>query len=466
MLGWLKQWVGGSAAAEPARQPAPASKSLPGRAMAQGASSAGALSVAPGSSAAVGSFGIQRPLVGAQGHVAGFEFMLPPAVAQRLAARGDAAALVAHSALLMGSMRTAALQGRLAVAELSASALARPGVVEQVADGAWLCLPDLARLPTDIATGLRQRGVRLGTCDGPPGEAPPADFIWLRASGDDADTLLLSAQRWQEARVRMPLVASGLAAVDDIERVLKAGFSLAGGRLSRRRSPANKPLNAAAHRICELLSHLAMNRDTVVVADAVRADVALSYRLLRYANSPALGFTRGVETVEQAVMLLGRRELARWLQMLLMNSANSRQATAAMQEQALARGRLLELLASAQPLTDEGASSDKATAGALFSVGLFSMLETLLETPLAVVLEPLRLSDAAQQALLHDQGPWAQHLQLATALDGGDHAAAQALSQRWGGMDTVQALSESAWSWAAAAAAGNTGGRNEKKPVT
>jgi len=187
----------------------------------------------------------------------------------------------------------------------------------------------------------------------------------------------------------------------------------------------------------------------------------LSYRLLRYANSPALGLTRGVETAEQAVQLLGRRELQRWLQMLLMSSAASRQATAAMQEQALARGRLMELLAGADTQSQEAAADSKTSAGALFSVGLFSMLETLLETPLAQALAPLRLSDAANQALLHGQGPWAAHLQLATALDSNDPAVAELLAARWGGIDAVQTLSDAAWTWAAATVDAQDG----KKPA-
>jgi len=458
MFGWLKQLVGGNApVAAPARRFAPPSA----------AASSVVVATAPAavpsavSSAGRSGFGIQRPLVGAQGRVAGFEFLLPPAVVQRLAARGDSVAHAAYSALLVGSMGSATRQGRSALTELPASVLARPGVCDQVSDGAWLCLPDLADLPVDIAVRLRARGIHLGCSDGPPASAPAVDFVWLRASGDDVESLLLSAQRWQEARPRLPLLATALGAVEDIERVLKAGFALAGGQLDRRRSSANKPLNATAHRICELLSRLSMDSDTAVVAEAVRADVALSYRLLRYANSPALGLTRGVETAEQAVQLLGRRELSRWLQMLLMSSAASRQATAAMQEQALARGRLMELLAGADTQTQEATADSKASAGALFSVGLFSMLETLLETPLAQALAPLRLSDAANQALLHGQGPWAAHLQLATALDSNDPAAAELVAARWGGIDAVQTLADAAWTWAAA----SVEAQDTKKPI-
>jgi EAL and modified HD-GYP domain-containing signal transduction protein len=438
MFGWLKQLIGVGAPA-PARAPKAATPATP-----------------PGNppEAAAG-FGLQRPLVGAGGRVTGYEFQLPPAVARRVAERADIAAHVSHLGLLLWAMRPALAQGRQAVAEVPAAALARPALADRAPAGAWLCVTELDTLPADVAQALRTRGVRLGVPDGPPASAPAADFVWLKAAGGDADTVLLSAQRWTEARPRLPVVATGLAAVDDIERAVSAGCTLVGGQLSRRRSASTKPINAAAHRICELMNHLALNRDTAVVADAVRADVALSYRLLRYANSPALGLSRSVESVEQAVLILGRQELSRWLSMLLMASAASRQAAAALQEQALARGRLLELLARAarEPVPE-----------ALFSVGLFSMLEALLQTPLAQALAPLRLSASASQALLQDQGPWAHYLQMAVALDAGDSAQTEALAQRWeGGIEAVQAASEAAWAWAAAVT--DSAGAESKKPV-
>ncbi len=433
MFGWLRRLIGGAPPAPPAKAAEPPSAPVTPPAAAAG-------------------FGLQRPLVGPRGRVAGFEFQLPPAMARRLAARADITAQAAHLGLLLWAMRPAIAQGRHALAEVPAALLSRPAVAEQVPAGAWLCVSDLATLPADEAAALRARGVRLGVPDGPPAQAPQADFVWLHASGDDPDTVLLSVQRWHEARPRLSLVATGLAAVDDIERVLRAGCTLAGGQLGRRRSAAHKPVSAAAHRICELMNHLALNRDTAVLADAVRGDVALSYRLLRYANSPALGLSRSVESVEQAVMLLGRQELSRWLSMLLLSSAASRQAAAALQEQALARGRLLELLArfDKEPVPE-----------AMFSLGLFSMLESLLETPLAQALAPLRLGEAASQALLRHQGPWAPYLQMALALEGEDDGLPDTLAERWGGIEAVQKQAETAWAWAAALADSAEG----KKPA-
>lgn len=444
MIGWIKRLVGADAAA-------PVAVAAAGATMARAATPAATASpvTRPAAakpvatvSGAAGVYGVQRPLVGRLGRVAGFECALPPHIAHRLAARGDdGTAAAAHHTLLLQQLRPLLDAGRLAVLSLPAALLARPAVAEAVPSQAWLCVSGLPQLPPALAQALRQRGVRLGVPDGPPADAPAADFAWLQ--GHDTDAVLLAAERWREARPQLPLMVTGLGAVEDVERLLQAGVDLAGGQLQRRRSALDRPLNAAAHRICELMNHLALDRDTATVADAVRADVALTYRLLTYANSPALGLAqrsgRSIDSVEQALALLGRRELTRWLQVLLLSSAASRQAGVALQEQALARGRLLEQLARAD---------DVADAPALFSVGLFSMLETLLELPLAQALAPLRLREEACAALLQGQGPWAPYLQLAAALDGGDAAAAETLAARWGGMPRVQPWADEAWAWA------------------
>lgn len=441
MFDWLTRVLGGQAAATPASRPVPAP--MPSG-QGPGAAPSGQAPVhSQAASAPV--FGVRSPLVDTRGGVSGFDYQLPPALRQRLQARADPVASAAHQALLLASMRPAALAGRVALTAAGASMLDRAAVAEQAAAGMLLLVPDLAGLAPQVASALRARGVKLGIADGPPQQAPAADFVLLQGGAGGMDTVLLSAQRWQEARPRLPLLALGLAGVDEVERALQAGVWLAGGDLGRASSTSSRPLNAAAHRICELMNHLALNRDTAIVADAVRADVALSYRLLRYANSPAIGLSRGVETVEQAVMLLGRKELARWLSVMLLSAAGSRPVSRALQEQALARGRLMELLATraAWPSPE-----------ALFGVGVFSMLEALLQVPLAEALAPLRLGEAAAQALLQAQGPWAPLLQLAMALGTVDIDRTENLAEPWGGLEAVQPLADEAWDWAAALLAG------------
>ena len=398
-------------------------------------------------------FGQRRPLVDATGQVAGFELRLPAALERRadqLQRDGAMAALVANHLALLVAARALQSAGRTVLMGVPAAVLARPGVVEAVPAGGLL-LATVDAIDGAVADTLRRRGVLLGVPDGPPEQAPQADLVLLRADAGGTDTLQLSAQRWRRLRPGVRQVALGIGGVDELERVLASGIWLAGGRLGAATDPgaAARPLQAAAHRICALLSDLAQDRGTDVVTDAVRRDAALSYRLLRYANSAAIGLPRGVETVEDAIALLGRNELVRWLQVMLMGAAAGRQASAAVQEDALARGRLLEMLAHRRGVD---------SPGVLFTVGLMSRLDALLQMPLAAALEPLRLSDDVHQALLKRQGPWAGYLALADALEGDDEARLDQLAQPFGGIAPVLGDAEAAWGWAARVSAAQRAG--------
>ena len=111
-----------------------------------------------------------------------------------------------------------------------------------------------------------------------------------------------------------------------------------------------------------------------------------------------------------------------------------------MQEHALARGRLFEGLAR---------RAGEARPQALFTLGLLSQLDLLLQLPMASALEPLRLPDAAREALLRRSGPWAGYLAVADALEGDDEAVLDAAAAPFGGAAAVLAEAESAWGWAA-----------------
>ena len=173
----------------------------------------------------------------------------------------------------------------------------------------------------------------------------------------------------------------------------------------------------------------------------LRGDVGLCYRLLRQVNSPAVGVSRPVESIDQAVLILGRSEVYRWLSVLLLASVSGRRTSRALQEVSLARARMLELLAR-----ERGSEPPDA----LFTVGLLSLLNVMLEMPMSQVLQPLRLSEAAHLALLDHSGPWHELLTLSEALERHDLEAATAAATGFGGIERVSQLSDEAWRWALA----------------
>ncbi len=148
-------------------------------------------------------------------------------------------------------------------------------------------------------------------------------------------------------------------------------------------------------------------------AEAVfTSDLGLSHKLLRMVNSAARG-GRGIESIKQAVQLSGREEIGRWLALLLVSSIAARGASnRELLHLAVQRGRMCELLAA-----PSGRNRD---AGALFLVGLFSLLDAISGMPMTQLLESIALAPALREALVTRTGPYAVPLSLAEAYEQGE----------------------------------------------
>ena len=120
------------------------------------------------------------------------------------------------------------------------------------------------------------------------------------------------------------------------------------------------------------------------------------------ARPSAIGLRRAVETVDDAVMRLGRAALDRWLSVQLMSASASRQASRVLEERALARGRILEAVARVR-------GDDKP--GAHFALRLLSLIEQLLQAPMAAALGV----QAELPAIVEEAWRWASDVREGTA---------------------------------------------------
>jgi EAL and modified HD-GYP domain-containing signal transduction protein len=127
----------------------------------------------------------------------------------------------------------------------------------------------------------------------------------------------------------------------------------------------------------------------------ITRDLELSYRLLRYANSAFFSRRREIGTVREAIVLLGERMTRRWA--LVVALAGGGTQPDELLFDALVRGRALELLAENAP----GLSADHA-----FTVGLFSMLPSLVNRPMEHALDGLGLPADIEAALLDGHAPY------------------------------------------------------------
>lgn len=391
-------------------------------------------------------YGLRRPLISARGDIAGFAFRLSETTTRRLQERGDLVARSAHSAALLTAMRLAANAGRLAFAEFSSDWLRSPELPQLMTRGMVIGLSHEppAEGWSQCSAALRAAGARIGWSEHSTLPLAP-DFRLVRLTEQSLADLPAIVQRWNVARPGAPIVVAEAASIDDLEAALHAGAHFASGEMSAADHTGGvRPLPPQVLRVHRLLQQLGNDADVRRLAAEVKADVALTYRLLRFANSAAIGASREIDSIEQAIMLLGRNELHRWLAIMLINSADGRPAARALQEIALARAQLLEALARQH--------GDPRPDG-FFTLGLASMLGVLLQMPLATAIAPLRLPEPAQQALLESRGPWRPHLELALLLERHKTIAAEAPAMAFGGIDRVLELADQAWTWAAASTA-------------
>ncbi len=123
----------------------------------------------------------------------------------------------------------------------------------------------------------------------------------------------------------------------------------------------------------------------------IEGDVALSYKLLNYINSAAFGVRNPVNSIRQALALLGLREIRKWSSLMLLGSMSAGQPDELMVLSAV-RAKFAELLAPLAGLEER--------ADDLFLMGLFSLLDVFLGRPLEELLDGLALAEDVRQALV------------------------------------------------------------------
>jgi len=175
-----------------------------------------------------------------------------------------------------------------------------------------------------------------------------------------------------------------------------------------------KALNPGQAQIIRVLNLVRKNAEIQDIETALKNDVALSYKLLRYINSAGFGLSCEIQSFRHAVTILGYDKLNKWLSLLLATASKDPMAPALMYT-ALTRARLMELLAHGLV--------DRSEYDNLFITGAFSLLDALLGVGMEHALEAMHLPEAISDALLGNGGLYGPFLDLAIACEGDDGAA-------------------------------------------
>jgi EAL and modified HD-GYP domain-containing signal transduction protein len=157
--------------------------------------------------------------------------------------------------------------------------------------------------------------------------------------------------------------------------------------------------------------------DLLDLENLIKAEASICYRLLRYLNSPVFGFKSEIHSVRHALSMLGERDVRRWIRLVAAVAAGQEKTTDLVLS-ALVRGRFGELLA---PLVPHGESD-------LFLLGLLSLIDAMLEMPMAEILDRVPLDHETKAVLLGQPSILRPVFQLMLAHESGEWRAASDLS--------------------------------------
>ncbi len=150
----------------------------------------------------------------------------------------------------------------------------------------------------------------------------------------------------------------------------------------------------------------------LAIETLLRQDVASSYALLRYINSAAFFWKARIDSVRQALVLLGENELRKWLYIATLPMLAPKKPKELINH-ALLRARFCELVGNAAGIYSEGADP--------FLLGMLSLLDAILDCPMESVLSDLSLAKDLEDALLErpTNSASARLLHLVKSYEGG-----------------------------------------------
>lgn len=237
------------------------------------------------------------------------------------------------------------------------------------------------------------------------------------------------------------LLAEKVETNEEFQVALDLGFSYFQGYFfSKPEMMQSKALSPAQMTLAELLYETSKSDlDLSKITQVFQRDVHLSYKLLRYSNSTIFKRRSEIETIKQALVVLGQAELKKFLS-LLFTSQISSDKPAELMRLSMTRARFAEGIAELHGKVD--------TAKA-FLTGMMSLMDAILDEPIDSVMNKLPLAREIKDALVMRQGVLSEYITLIQFYEHGQwQEANQAISMLQLPPDKVPDAYHTAVQWA------------------
>jgi EAL and modified HD-GYP domain-containing signal transduction protein len=242
----------------------------------------------------------------------------------------------------------------------------------------------------------------------------------------------------------MQMLAEKVETQQEFKHCLSLGFDyFQGYYFAKPIVMAGKKLPASELALIEILDLIEQDVDNSRIEQAVKRDASLSINLLRLVNTPAAGAKSRIDSMGQALLVLGQKQLKRWLQILLYARGDKTASlNSPLLQLATTRARLLELMAE---YSNDG---PRARSQAAFTVGILSLIDALFCIPMEDLLDKFNVADDVRAALLHRQGSFGDMLSVAEAAEHGKPLPAEAQARLGLAAQDLQELLPNAFEWA------------------
>lgn len=225
----------------------------------------------------------------------------------------------------------------------------------------------------------------------------------------------LAAHFKQEKKL---LLAEKVETIEQFQFCLELGFNyFQGYYFARPVILSGKKLAPSQLAILELMALITSDAETSEIEQSIKKDASLVLTLLRLVNTPGLGVTQRIDSLSHALIVLGRRQLQRWLQIILYaEHSKSNHFNSPLLQLATTRGKFLELMAEKlQP-------KNRNMADTAFTVGIMSLMDTLFGQSMLDILAQVSVGEEVTEALLYRKGFYGDMLKLAEYIERLDQA--------------------------------------------
>lgn len=284
-----------------------------------------------------------------------------------------------------------------------------------------ICLEEVTKMDAPLSAALhdlRNEGyeIAINNFEGKPGYEQLAEMadIFIVDMGGKSEADLASITSKSQKLGSPIMIAKRVESAESLSQAKAAGFSLFHGFFFRHplTESGRKITSSDATRLklFEIIEKEEPDFDSL--APAIEADVSISYRLLNFLNSANFSFATKVTSIRQAVVLAGWKPIRNWLRLIILTDMTPSEKSQELAYLSAHRAKLFETAALGGGYEEE---SDK-----LFMLGLFSLLDAMLDTKMDTIVSHLPVEDDVKAALCGQTNHYSLWIDLAKAIESSD----------------------------------------------